>query len=160
MSNLPACCPSTLPLIFQLGRHVGGLTKRSAGNFATTFPKPFGNFSETSRKPFSETSSFKDSLEVLWPVSSFRNVAYSLLNKPHNKFLLQMLPKIVRFCRFGCWNVQFTSMLSIYTLPLIFQLGRHVGGLTKRSAGNFATNFPIGKTRRGPNQEVCRQFCH
>ena len=34
MSSLPACCPSTLPLIFQLGRHAGGLTKRSAGNFA------------------------------------------------------------------------------------------------------------------------------
>ena len=46
------------------------------------------------------------------------------------------------------------------TLPLIFQLGRHAGGVTKRSAGNFATNFPIGKTCRGPNQEVCRQFCH
>ena len=39
--------------------------------------------------------------------------------------------------RFGYWNVQFTSMLSIY----------------------IAKNFPIGKTCRGPNREVCRQLC-
>ena len=47
-----------------------------------------------------------------------------------------------------------------FTLPLSFQLERHAGGLTKRSADNFATNFPIGKICRGSNQEVCRQFCH
>ena len=38
--------------------------------------------------------------------------------------------------RFGCWNVQFASMLSSY----------------------FATNFPIRKTRRGPNREVAGNF--
>ena len=38
--------------------------------------------------------------------------------------------------RFGCWNVQFASMLSSY----------------------FAKNFPIRKTRRGPNREVAGNF--
>ncbi len=34
MSSLPACCPSTLPRIFQSGKHAGGLTERFAGNVA------------------------------------------------------------------------------------------------------------------------------
>ena len=34
MSSLPACCPSTLPRIFQSGKHAGGLAERFAGNFA------------------------------------------------------------------------------------------------------------------------------
>ena len=42
MSSLPACCPATVPQIFQLGRHAGGLTERFAGNFAEEIkPHPY-----------------------------------------------------------------------------------------------------------------------
>ena len=121
------------------------------------------------------TSSFEDLLEVLWPTSSFRNMAYWLLKNPHDTFC----PKFCRFCRFGCWNVQFTRVLSIYfannfaglvvgmyslpaccpsTLPRIFLSGKQTGGLTKRFAGNFAKILSHRQSAGDMRRVVCQWF--
>ena len=137
-------------------------SRKPRGNLAETSRKPLGNLSETSRKPFGNIFLSRLARSSLASEQLQKHGSLAVEQAAQQVFTANVAQNCPILTDFAGLVVGMSSLPACCpsTLPLIFQLGRHAGGLTKRSAGNFATNFPIGKTCRGPNQEVCRQFCH
>ena len=105
MSSLPACCPSTLPRIFQSGKHAGGLTERFAGNFAKDIkPQTIGRRYAPSGLPMVFPTTYpaktvcltikvKISVRTTPPLSIYIHFFYNLLEKEGTKARIEIQGK-------------------------------------------------------------------